>query len=357
MPLYLQRSFAANYRMVTLIPTVFGVGKWTASLPTGYLLDRLGRRPLMLSGLLLIALIDVGSVVTPDFRVFLGLRAVGGVGWAMFGTVATAIMVDARGAEGRGRAISALMMSETSGLLLGSMAGGWLFQVAGMTSPFVFEAGCMLAAIVVLARSAARDQERGSRTSPGAPDRRRLAAVLHTPGVLLMGLVNATLIAIQTGALVFLFPLYLSERGHVRPGAVGVLVSLTVLGRLAALWLGGRLSDRWGRTRVLVPGLVVYAALLASLTFLTDPGGLALGSVAIGGAAGFVMALPTALVGDRVPPDLHGVAIGWLRTMTDTGQILGPLVLGALADAVQLTTPFLVASLALLALAWRCHRP
>jgi len=26
MPLYLQRSFAANYRMVTLIPVVFGVG-------------------------------------------------------------------------------------------------------------------------------------------------------------------------------------------------------------------------------------------------------------------------------------------------------------------------------------------
>src|SRR5207247_151564 len=42
MPLYLQRSFAANYRMVTLIPVVFGVGKWLANLPTGYLLGRFG---------------------------------------------------------------------------------------------------------------------------------------------------------------------------------------------------------------------------------------------------------------------------------------------------------------------------
>ena len=40
MPLYLQRAFDANYRMVTLIPVVFGVGKWVASLPTGYLLSR-----------------------------------------------------------------------------------------------------------------------------------------------------------------------------------------------------------------------------------------------------------------------------------------------------------------------------
>src|SRR6059058_6269275 len=62
MPLYLQRSFAANYRMVTLIPVVFGVGKWLANLPTGYLLGRFGSS-LMICGLLLIACIDVASIL------------------------------------------------------------------------------------------------------------------------------------------------------------------------------------------------------------------------------------------------------------------------------------------------------
>src|SRR3989442_7334160 len=64
MPLYLQRIFAAKYQMVTFIPVVFGAGKWIASLPTGYLMDRVGRRTLMMGGLLLIALCDVGSVMT-----------------------------------------------------------------------------------------------------------------------------------------------------------------------------------------------------------------------------------------------------------------------------------------------------
>ena len=49
---------------------VFGAGKWIASLPTGYLLGRLGR-PLMIWGLLLIALIDVASVMTLIYTVFL----------------------------------------------------------------------------------------------------------------------------------------------------------------------------------------------------------------------------------------------------------------------------------------------
>ena len=123
MPLYLQRVFAANYRMVTLIPVVFGLGKWVASLPTGYLLNRRGR-PLMISGLLLIALIDVVSVMTSNYAAFLGLRALGGVGWAMFATVATTAMVNSPAAQRRGRTVSLLLMSETSGLLVGSAASG-----------------------------------------------------------------------------------------------------------------------------------------------------------------------------------------------------------------------------------------
>jgi hypothetical protein len=105
LPLYLQRSFGANYRMVTAIPMVFGAGKWIASLPTGYLLDRLGR-PLMIWGLLLIALIDLASVMTATYGIFLGLRGLGGVGWAMFATVATTAMVNVPTAQRRGRAVS-----------------------------------------------------------------------------------------------------------------------------------------------------------------------------------------------------------------------------------------------------------
>jgi MFS family permease len=189
----------------------------------------------------------------------------------------------------------------------------------------------------------------------GARDRGLLGAVLSTPGVLLMGLTNAGLIAIQVGVLVFLFPLYLANRGGLAPGTVGLFVSLSVLGRLVALWLGGSVSDRWGRVRLLIPGLLVYAALLGSVPLLTHPIPLGLWSVALGSAAGFVAPLPTALIGDRVPPGLQAVAIGWLRTLTDTGQIVGPLAMGALADAVDLSSPFYLGAALLIATAWRCR--
>ena len=354
MPLYLRQVFGANYRMVTYIPVAFGAGKWVASLPTGYLLSRLPR-PLMIAGLLLIAVIDVASITTSSYPVFLVLRALGGVGWAMFATVATTAMVTIPAAQRRGRAVSVLLMSETSGLLVGSALGGWLYQGAGVTTPFLFEAACMVIAAIAVGRWAVLAAD-----TAHAPQRRQgqrlLAEVLRTPGVVLMGVTNGVLTAIQTGTLVFLFPLYLFMRGGVGPEALGLLVSLSVVGRLVALRLGGDLSDRRGRLWVLTPGLLVYAALLGSIPLLTDSTLLGVLSFAIGAAAGFVAPVPTALMGDQVPRPLQGVAIGWIRTMTDGGQIVGPLVMGFLADAIDLSAPFVFGAVLLAAAAGQCHR-
>ncbi len=137
---------------------------------------------------------------------------------------------------------------------------------------------------------------------------------------------------------------------------VGLLVGLIVLGRFLALWLGGGLSDRWGRTRILVPGLLGYAALMGSVTFLTQPVALAFWGLATGVATGLVAPLPAALVGDLVVSSLRGAAIGWSRTMTDSGHIVGALVMGALADAVNLSAPFLAGAGLLTLLGWQCWR-
>ena len=246
--------------MVTMIPVVFGAGKWIANLPTGYLVARFGRL-LMIFGLLLIALIDIASIAVPRYELFLGLRGIGGLGWAMFATVATTAMVNPPSAHHRGRAVSRLLMSETAGLLFGSATGGWLFQRAGTAAPFIFEATCMLVAAIVVTLWASRATERAT-TSRRSNDQRLLGSVLRTPGVLLMGFTSAVLMAIQTGIVVFLLPLYLMKRGALQPEAVGLVVSLGVLGRLVALWFGGEpigsvrpdvYADSWASCLCCVP--------------------------------------------------------------------------------------------------------
>jgi len=354
LPLYLQQVLGANYRMVTLIPAVFGAGKWLASLPTGYLLGRLGGHRLMVAGLVVIATCDVASVTTAVFELFLGIRGVGGMGWAMFGVVATTVMVD-RGGPRRGRVISLLLMSESIGLLLGSLASGWLYRRAGPASPFLLEAACMLlgAGLVGWRLTSPGDAHLPDTTRSEPP---RLRHVLAGRGVLLMSATNAAVTAVQTGALVFLFPLYLVERGQARPEVVGTLIGLGVLGRLGALWLAGSLSDRADRTLVLGIGLVGFGAAVGSVVLMSDLALLSVWSVFVGAGAGFVAGLPTAILGDRVAPSARGIAMGWLRTVTDVGMLGGPILMGALADGVDLAAPFVVSGALLCGLGGVCYR-
>jgi predicted MFS family arabinose efflux permease len=350
LPLYLRQFFGANYRMVTLIPVVFGAGKWVTSLPSGYLYDRVGRTRVMVAGLIVIAACDVASVAIVRYSKFLAARAVAGAGWAMFATVATTTMVRSAGA--RGRAISLLLMAETLGVLLGSTVGGWLYQDAGTATPVLFEAGCMLLAAAVVGWSGPPSPKR----RPDTADWRALRSVLRIPGVVLVSLTNAALMGIQTGVIVFLFPLYLVERGSFSPQTVGFLIALSVLGRLLALWVSGGVSDRRDRMYVLARSLLGFGLVLGGLGIVRNPWLLGLWSLLIGAGAGFTAGLPTTIIGDRVDPSLHGIAIGWLRTVTDAGMMLGPLLMGPLADMCGLAAPFFAAGIITCALAWACHR-
>ena len=352
MRLYLHAFFGANYRMVTVIPSVFGAGKWIASLPTGYLLDRIGRRRLMIAGLAIIAASDIASVLTPLYGVFLGIRGVAGIGWAMFATVATTVMVDR--AARRGQAISRLLMAETAGVLLGSIGSGWFYSSVGVASPFVFEAVCMLVGASAVGWLNVPTPALTAR-EPSVGRAHSLRTVIRVRGVLLMSITNAVLVAVQTGVLVFLFPLYLVERGHLAPEAVGYVVGASVLGRLLALWIVGSLPDRWSRLPVLRLGMLGYAVVLGSLPLVTTALPLALWSLMLGAGAGFVAGLPVVIVSDRVAPALHGIAVGWLRTLADTGMIVGPLAMGMLADAASLTAPFVCAAVLVSALALSGH--
>ena len=134
-------------------------------------------------------------------------------------------------------------------------------------------------------------------------------------------------------------------------------MALGVLGRLAALWLAGSGSDRPNRAAMLRAGLLGYGLLLGSLAFVINPVLLGLWSFMIGAGAGFVAGLPTTIIGERVGPERSGVAIGWLRTVTDTGMLVGPLVMGVLADGIHLAAPFVVAGALMCLLAVPGHRP
>jgi MFS family permease len=95
----------------------------------------------------------------------------------------------------------------------------------------------------------------------------------------------------------------------------------------------GRIGDVFGRRRVLLAGIGVFIAASAAGVFASDLWHLILVRGVQGVGAAVVMALSVALVGDAVPAQRAGTAVGLLATVSALGTALGPSLGGVLIAA------------------------
>ncbi|WP_198412400.1 MFS transporter [Nocardioides mangrovicus] len=159
-----------------------------------------------------------------------------------------------------------------------------------------------------------------------------------------LGAVLALLMATGWAANHFsaLIPVY-SSREHLSATLLDGVFGLYAVGLLPGLFLGGALSDRLGRPRVVLPGATLAA--LGTVALLLDHGsaGLLVGRLVVGLGAGLAFGAGTAWAADL------GGATGTVLAgvLLTAGFGVGPLVSGVLAQwlPAPLTTPFVVSLL------------
>src|SRR5436305_3342752 len=123
---------------------------------------------------------------------------------------------------------------------------------------------------------------------------------------------------------------------------VSWVVSAYVVAAAAATPLWGKLGDRHGRKRLLQVALVGFLAASALCSVAADiPQLVALRAVQ-GVAAGGLMTLAMAVVGDLVAPRERGRYQGYIAATFAVATIVGPLVGGALVDGAGWRWVFLV---------------
>jgi MFS family permease len=117
---------------------------------------------------------------------------------------------------------------------------------------------------------------------------------------------------------------------------IGVLVAL-----YPAVWgigqmLTGWLSDRWGRKRLIVSGMLVQALGIALVAGASGFAAWAVAAVLMG--AGTAMVYPTllAVIGDVAHPAWRARAVGVYRLWRDIGYAVGALAAGVTADVFGL---------------------
>jgi MFS family permease len=133
-----------------------------------------------------------------------------------------------------------------------------------------------------------------------------------------------------------LFPLYFAAAG-LSVERIGILAAI-----YPAIWgLGqlytGALSDRVGRKRLIVGGMLVQAAAIALIAATAGFEVWAAGAVLLG--VGTAMVYPTLLaaVGDVAHPAWRARAVGVYRLWRDSGFAVGAILAGIIADWLGMT--------------------
>ena len=139
-----------------------------------------------------------------------------------------------------------------------------------------------------------------------------------------------------------------------RPWVAGAVLAVGAVGTAATLQFSGRLADRLGRRPLVIAGLLVMGGSMALLGLTTHPSlsttagltGLFVLSTLSGVGAGMVNPAQQAAVADVVGHERNGgPVLSGFQMSQDGGAILGPILVGLVADALGFTAAFLVTGL------------
>jgi len=302
----------------------------------GWALDRFGRRPFYLSGMLGYALTMAAFAYSDQVWGMLVARLLQGVASACAWLSASAIIADITGADNRARYFGRLAQASSRGSIIGAIIAFILFN-SGLSldgwkiSFLTFGAGAVVAFLIAL-RGLPETIPAKIQTRPGPIVWSRAWSLL-----MLVTLVTAASWSMTSPILI----LFLQDRLNLSIDVIAwaFLPSGIIWAVLPARL--GRLADRFGRKPLILLGLVVSAAAMFILPSLTSFIGLAIlwSLLALCFAAGDPA--EQALVADLTGGDQRGRAYGLYVMASDIGAALGPLGGGWLYDAVDPSAPFL----------------
>lgn len=322
----------ASLGVVGVVLGAEAIGTLLGDVPAGVLLNRFSDKNVMLAGLALVAASVLLLVFAHSVLLVIGLRLTSGLGLALFNLSRHAFLTEVTRDGGRGRAISTFGGVSRAGAFVGPAVGGLLAAAFGLRAPFVLYAVVALAALLGVLRFVPATS--AQRLPPGAAPRlaavRQFAVVLSTAG--LAQLMAQTL---RAGRKVLL-PLYASQVLGLDVGAVGFILSASAFADLTLFYPAGWLMDRRGRKFAIVPSFLLQGVGLA-LVPLTH-GFAALLAVALGLGLGNGLSAGTMMTlgSDLAPRAMVGEFLGVWRLVGDAGSSGGPLLVGAVAEALDL---------------------
>jgi MFS family permease len=330
-----------SYRAVLSFIVVFGIAKALANYAAGQLADRVGRKPLLVSGWLLAVPVPALLIWAPSWTWILAANALLGISQGLTWSMTVVMKVDIVGAERRGLAMG---LNEFAGYLaLASSAAAtatiaaeyglrpWPFVLGGL----LVILGLLSSVLFVTETKAHAATESKSVALESVSSREAFARTTwrdrDLSAVTQAGFVNN----LNDGMAWGLFPMLFVASGR-SLGEVGWLAATYPAVWGLAQLATGPLSDRRGRKWLIAGGMILQGVAIALMPASSQMRVHVTGAVLLG--LGTAMVYPTlmAAIADVTHPSWRARAIGIYRLWRDLGYAAGAVLAGVLADMIGL---------------------
>jgi MFS transporter, DHA1 family, tetracycline resistance protein len=340
LPFYAE-SFGASGFTVGLLGTVFSLMQFLVAPLCGRWSDRIGRRPIILGGLLASCVAYVALALADTLALIFVARIVGGIAGGNIPT-AQAYIADITTPENRAKGMGLVGAAFGLGFIFGPAIGGILTRFGHSTPMWSAAALCLanfVAALFLLPES--RHGER-TRVSLGRLD--LLQRARRHPGLVPLLLVFF-IVSMAFSGFEATFALFASHRYGLNAETIGFVFAF--IGVILATVNGvlvGKVVPRLGERRV-VPmaiALIAVGLFLVAIAQGIPSLLLALGILAFG--MGFNNPALTSAISRMSDPSEQGGMLGLAQSLAALGRIVGPSWGGLLFDRAGMTIPFFSAA-------------
>jgi len=338
LPLYAE-SFGVSYTLISLAISMYAVGRLLADIPMGIFADRIGGRRLTVVGTIILALGSFLNFFAPDFTTFIALRFIQGVGSSMWQTARTSILADMLKPEERGRVMGYFSTFMMLGSSMGPTVGGFVGEQWGIRAPFLayFIAGIVstILSYFFLIEPPRKVNPESHVFSVGYVRHLlsirafAIATLAGSAGFLMMTGIRGTMISLYANTLLGLDQL-----------SIGTILTYASFTGLILTMPMGYCIDYFGRKPVTWISLILSSISCMVYPHTNDYMTLSLAAIFMGFATSGTGQAPFAMVTDATDKEPRGMSLGVFRFFGDVAFILGPVMMGVIADATDLRAPF-----------------
>ena len=340
LPFYAE-SFGASAFTIGLLNTSFSLMQFLFSPIWGRWSDRVGRKPIILIGLLGSCLSYVTMALAPSLTLLFVARIVGGIAGANIPT-AQAYIADVTTPENRARGMGMVGAAFGLGFIFGPALGGLLSRYSPATPMWFAAALCLanfIAAWFLLPES--------RRASASTRTLGRMEAFRHAmkQPTLLLILSLYFIVTMAFSAFEATFALFTEAKFGYTTASIGFLFAF--IGLILSLIQGvfvGKVVKRVGERRLIPAAIFLISLSIGLIPFVWNVPTLLVALAILAVGMGFNNPSLSSMVSKLSHEDDQGGVLGLASSIASLGRVVGPAWGGYLYDAYGMTTPYLAAA-------------